>query len=591
MAVKHPLPDPAAIQPAKWDLNIRLSALSLPILDRAKLESPDPGERNITVLNWAKCIRADGFSLFAIARVPFYSGETSAARRKKLAAFWAQQSEATRDYHHAIGTTHQREFGLDTLPGPLEEGVKEATATGPIHGPSTAIPGFSSRPLTPESAFQQTRYNLSNVAKRADVDDASPSLVACSGLPPSKPALLNDTSRRSPRNVQRVKDVESPLNPLSQPLASKIAELFEQSSRSATVPDPLPQSSTPQNEHPSVDSHWETSLSERLKRFGVEPLDAEKLRRLQPNEQDHYVSSWCSFTSKRLAGLKYLPVYTSDPSEIARSKTAYAWRERFWSTMSLTKREHFAHVVAELDQESKGVSMRFVRMITSELGAYVAMTAFDAGLAFPSPEFRHAQYKFLDLESIFGDPRANQLEKLDDCFGGEDQDLFNFHLFPMICEGVDTVATDAAVHHLVDLLWQGLQWEEKATWKEGAWWLKKQLQRNQLMALVKLLPCRPLDGSTDYHSMAETLLLRWAIGEACLGQELTKGDQKQLSIGLPGSIPGSTALLMSFPSTPEPATPTTDDMTNGMGKVSILDQDDHWTCSVSPAFSNSRAYR
>ncbi|KAF2212923.1 hypothetical protein CERZMDRAFT_84522 [Cercospora zeae-maydis SCOH1-5] len=469
-------PSHHTMQPATWDLKTRLSALSVNPIDRTRLDALEPRKRKIAILNWARCLRADGKTLFAIVRVPFVEGSTGKERKKATVKEWVQQPEAVKDYF-AANSARVVGGDLDALFEVLD-------------------------------------------------------LYGCA-----------DLGRHGKKEKLSVPGKVTGLHALSQP-------------------------SPPQDEPPLVAAHWKMSLSDRLRYFGAEPLDAEKLRRLQPTQRDHYISTWCNFTSKFLAGLKYLPAYTSNPSEIMRSKTAYAWHERFWSTVSPSKREHFARAIAELDQGSKGVSVRFVRMITSELGAYAAITAFYAGLAFPPPKLRHPKYKLLDLEGIFGDPRVDKLEAVNNYFDGEDQDLFYFHLFPMICEGVDGVATDPAVHGLVDSLWQGLQWEEKATWKEGAWWLKTQLKRKDLVSLVKLLPCNPLDGSTDYHSMAEDLLLRWAQGKTRMGEQLPKESQQPSFLIGPQD---SSALLVSFSGTSEPAESTTDEIINEMGTISVLE--------------------
>lgn len=324
---------------------------------------------------------------------------------------------------------------------------------------------------------------------------------------------------------------------------------------------------------PSGRPNWKMSLSERLGHFRIEPFDAAKLRSLQSSERDRYVATWHKIMSKGLTGLKYSPAYANPQDGSNKAETAYEWRERFWRELSPSKRGELTRVVAELQQEAKGATARFANLIASELGAYIAVTAFYTGVVFPAPNTRCPKYEHLDLDAIIADPFADKLKQVNDCFEGEDQDLFNYHLFPMICEGLGTVSGEPAIQSMVDSLWQGLPQEKALTWKEGAWWLKSQLKHNDPLGLVKLLPCKPFDGSTDYHEMAEDLLLRWAKGEVQLEEDTPEEDTK-LPWTERSEQPSSTSST-SFPSTPELATPSTEETTSLMGKVSIPNQYDN----------------
>ncbi|PIA90687.1 hypothetical protein CB0940_11370 [Cercospora beticola] len=652
------------MQAPTWNLKRRLEVLDLRDIDRVKLSAQEPRKRNITILNWGKSIRADGKTLFAIARAPFLGGDTGFERKKTAVKAWLSQHEAVQDYFVACSAqvisgnldaifevldlyggpcfkaqlpvpeearrSHQKQQKQTSTPvaaqqaqtsasaapmtlaqmvREMKQGEKKCTVTigssSPVVLPGKAPPA---NPATPTSNTQQTRYhlrsagelqsmssgasspgtpqtryNLRSSTKRADVADASSSVSSWSHLLPSGLAPPDFTRQQPPHSPQRAKDTESPLDPLSQPLASKMTALLEHSSRPGTQQVSVPSFNEKEGLQPqplqqvkglpSGRPDWKMSLSERLGHFRIEPFDAAKLRSLQSSERDRYVSTWHKITSKGLTGLKYFPAYASSQDGSNKAETAYEWRERFWRELSPSKRGELTRVVAELQQEAKGATARFANLIASELGAYIAITAFYPGVEFPKPDIRHPRYEHLDLDAIIGDPFADKLKQLNDCFEGEDQDLFNYHLFPMICEGLGTVSVEPAVQSMVDLLWQGLPQEKASTWKDGAWWLKSQLKHNDPLGLVKLLPCKPFDGSTDYHEMAEDLLLRWAKGEVQLVGETPEEDTELPSTGR-SEQPSSTSSTL-FPSIPEPGTPSTEEITSLMGKVSTPNQDDN----------------
>ncbi|PPJ51776.1 hypothetical protein CBER1_09669 [Cercospora berteroae] len=674
--------------PKEWDLNARTKALYMPALDRSKLEAQGPGKRNITILNWAKCIRADGKSLFAIARVPFSRGSTGPGRRKAANKKWAFQSQAVKDYFIACsaqiigGNLHALREVLDLygevawigdgvqlplpeeamrnyqrqskmasaftpvrdaqvsklttlkaavkLPGVTPPGGKEATiktqslpsavplVKAPLTNPMTPSPitqqtrynlrsagrALPSSSATPNSTTQQARYNLRSAAKQIDSPQASLLLDSpCKFGPPQATLVVRDTVH--PRgNEHNGTYTRTPLAPLLQPRAARMAALLKHSSRPVAqqVPDRCskamevvdcaglppsrpaqdlltgspakgrslqPQPLRPAKGRQCDDFDKSISLAQRFEYFGMQPFNAEKLRSLQPAERDGYLLTWYKITSKVLAGLVFLPAYASFPRELKELETADEWRERLWREMTSLERDHFAQAMVERKQENKGAASRLFQVIASELGQYIAFTAFYTGAAFPPAKIRYPRYESLNLETIIRDPSTDNLKTFNDCFDGEDQDLFNFHLFPMVCEGIDTVASDPVVSYLVDSLWQGLQWDESATWKEGSWWLKKKLKRNEPFALVGLLQCTPLGCSTSYHEIAQDLLIRWAKGEAKLGNEAPHEDTELPSITR--SEQPSSSSLPSFSSTPEPASPAAEETANFMGQVSILD--------------------
>ncbi|GIZ49746.1 hypothetical protein CKM354_001277300 [Cercospora kikuchii] len=678
--------------PKEWDLNARIKALYMPALDRSKLEAQDPGKRNITILNWAKCIRADGKSLFAIARVPFSRGSSGPERRKAANRKWAFQSQAVKDYFIACsaqvigGNLHALREVLDLygevawigdgvqlplpeeamsnyrrkskmtsaftpvrdaqvpklttskavskLPGVAPAGAKETTSrterfswvVPSMKAPSTErvthMPVVqqhrynlrsAGNPVTPssstqDSTTQQIRHSLRSGEKQKDIPQASLLIGTPCKSRPLEAAPVNQLIEQSNGNVQYAPDARLPLAPLLQPRVSRMAALLEHPSKpvaqqgfslsshakqvesspkpllphpshdfltgsQAIVPNQLPQPLRPAKGRQYDDFDKSISLAQRFEYFGMQPFNAEKLRSLQPAERDGYLSTWHKITSKVLAGLVFLPAYASFPRELKELETADEWRERLWREMTSLERDHFAQAMVERKQEGGGAASRLFQVIASELGQYIAFTAFYTGAAFTPAEIRYPRYESLDLETIIRDPSTDNLNTVNDCFDGEDQDLFNFHLFPLVCEGIDTVASDPVVAHLVDSLWQGLQWDESATWKEGSWWLKKKLKRNEPFALVGLLQCTPLGCSTSYHEMAQDLLIRWAKGEAKLGNEAPDGNTELPSITR--SEEPSSGSLPSFPSAPEPSTSSTEEVTNLMGKVSILNPGDN----------------
>ena len=461
---------------------------------------------------------------------------------------------------------------------------------------------------TPASSSQQTRYDLRSGEKQKDSPQASLLLGT-----PCKPRPLESTpvdrvNGQSRGNVQYAPDARLPLAPLLQPRASRMAALQELASKpdtqqalslpsqakqverspipllprpshdfltssKAIIPNQLAQPLRPAKGRSWDDFDKSMSLAQRFEYFGMRSFDAGKLRSLQPAERDGYLLTWYKITSKILAGLVFVPAYANFPSELKKLETADEWRERLWREMTSQERDHFAQVIVKHKQEAEGAASRLFQVIASELGLHIAFTAFYAGIEFPAPQFRHHKYESLDLHTIVGDPSPANLKTLYDCFDGEDQDLYNFHLFPMICEGVDAIARDPDVCHLIDMLWQGLQWEEASTWKEGAWWLKAQLKRQDPMSLVKLLPCKPFGSSTDYHEMAQNLIMRWATGEGQLEEETPDEDTELPSTDR--SEQPSSAPLTSFPSTPGPSTPSTEEITSLMGKISFTDQTDN----------------
>ncbi|CAK1367913.1 unnamed protein product [Cercospora beticola] len=676
----------------KWDLKARTKALYLPALDSSKLEAQDPVKRNIKILTWGKCIRADGKTLFAIARTPFIGGSGGPDRRKAANRSWLHQPEAVKNYFIArsaqviggnldalrevldlygelggIGKKvqlplpeeamrkHQQQLKStsaaipvrdaqvpkSTTPQPVVKlpGVNPAgakVAASKIERLSSAVPSMEApstesaihtpvaqqhrynlrsagNPLTPSSttpvsSTQQTRYNLRSGEKQKDSPQASLLLGTPCKSRPVESSPVDRVNGQSSGNVQYRADARLPLAPLLQPRASRMAALQEHASKSVTQqasslssqakqversPIPLlprpshdfltgsqtipstqsPQPLRPAKGRPSDDFDKSMSLAKRLDVFGMQPLNAEKLRSLRPAERDGYLLARHKITSKVLAGLAFLPTYASFPSELKKLETADEWREHLWREMTSSERDHFTQVIVELKQEVEGAASRLFQVIASELGVHIAFIAFYAGIEFPAPQFRRHRYESLDLEAIVADPSPATLQTLSDCFDGEDQDLFNFHLFPMICEGVDAIANDPDVCHLIDMLWQGLQWEEASSWKEGAWWLKAQLKRQDPMGLVKLLPCKPFGGSTDYHDMAQDLIMRWATGEIQLDEDAPDEDTELPSTDR-SEQPSSTSLT-SLPRAPEPSTLSTEEITNLMGKASILSQDDN----------------